>query len=569
MLITAAAAGIKAQAAPADTEFEALAAKAIADELAFNPESATELGDHRYDGNLTDYSSAALAAKRVSVRELLDALHKIDFKLLTGANRIDARILETQLRFSLFSSEKLRPEENNPLYYHRSLAAGVYALTEREFAPAAVRLRSVASRLAGIPRVLEQAKANLKNPPRVHTETAIQQIGGAIAFIRDELGRVVSQAPEMKASVAPEQAKALAALTQYKTWLETELLPRSTGDFRLGAERYREKLRFALDSDLTPEAIATRARAELARATEEIRETARPLFDRYFPHPDPAVRADPARMVKAVLDRLGEKSLTDETVVDHARHTLDEATAFVRDRQLVSVPTEPLKIIVAPEFSRGVSVAYCDSPGALEKNGETFYAIAPAPAEWTPARKVSYYREYNAHMLYDLTVHEAMPGHYLQLAHANRFRGPTLIRAMFSSGSFIEGWAVYCEQLMAHEGFGGPEVKMQQLKMRLRMTINALLDQGVHAGSMTEQEALDLMIKQGFQEEGEAIGKWKRARLTSTQLSTYFVGAIEHDDLRAAAEKKWGSDFTPRKYHDAVLSFGSPPAKFVREELGL
>ena len=168
-----------------------------------------------------------------------------------------------------------------------------------------------------------------------------------------------------------------------------------------------------------------------------------------------------------------------------------------------------------------------------------------------------------------LTLHEAMPGHYLQLAHSNQFHAPTLVRAIFQSGPFIEGWAVYCEQVMAEQGYGGPEVKMQQLKMRLRAIANAILDQSIHAGNMTEKEAMDLMMKETFQQEGEAVAKWKRARLTSAQLSTYFVGVTEHLDLRAAEQKKSGKDFDLRKYNDQVISYGSPPVKYVRELMGL
>src|SRR5437667_11877639 len=241
-----------------------------------------------------------------------------------------------------------------------------------------------------------------------------------------------------------------------------------------------------------------------------------------------------------------------------------EATDFVRSHNLVTIPATPLDVIVMPEFKRGQAIAYCDSSGPLEKNGKTFFAVAPTPNDWNEERKESFFREYNNYMVRDLTVHEAMPGHYLQLCHSNEFRAPTLVRAIFQSGSFIEGWAVYTEQMMAEQGYGGPEVRMQQLKMRLRAIANAILDQGIHAGNMNEKEAMDLMMKQTFQQEGEAVAKWKRARLTSAQLSTYFVGATEHLDLRAAEEKKLGRDFDLKKYNDQVISYGSPPVKYVR-----
>jgi uncharacterized protein (DUF885 family) len=473
-----------------------------------------------------------------------------------------------------------RPQDWNPLAYNDSLANSVYGFVSREFAPAADRLRSAARRLEAMPRVINQIRANLKNPPRIHTETAIQQTTGAISFVKTGLDSLLAEAPGMKAQLAPAQEKAIAALTGYKQWLEQEVLPRATGEFRIGAERFRRKLRFALDSELTPEEILARAERELVTTTEALRTTARPLYQKFFPsggaRPATAGKAGEtpaaADMIKAVFDRLAENAPNDETVVARAKEITAAATVFTREHDLVTVPDTPLKVIVLPEFQRGVAIAYCEPPGALEPHGETFFKVSPTPADWTPARKASFFREYNDYMLHDLCIHEAMPGHYLQLAHSNRFKAPTLVRAVWWSGTFVEGWAVYTERVMAEAGFGGPEVKMQQLKMRLRMLINAILDYKVHTAGMTEQEAMDLMMKRGFQEEGEAAGKWRRACQSSTQLSTYFVGAIEHDDLRAAAETKAaaaGSTFDLKRYHDTVLSFGSPPLKYVRMEMGL
>jgi uncharacterized protein (DUF885 family) len=553
----------------ADAAFEAVAHNYIEEYLRLNPEQATALGDHRFDGRLSDYSPAGLREAGEINAKYLAALDALDRTALTGANRVDAQILRANLEYQQFTLEQLRPQENNPRSYNASLANAIYSLTARDTVPAAERLHGLAGRLAAIPAVIEQAKANLRQPARVSTETAIDQTGGAISLIRDDLEPLLKQAPELRAEVAPAQAQAIAALTAYQQWLKDDLLPRSTGDFRLGEKLYRQKLRFALGSDLTPEQILARAEAELAKTTDLMYATARPLFLAQFPDADAATLADRPRVIKAVLDHLSEKSLTDQTIVGRATETLKTATDFVRAHDFVTLPATPVKVIVAPEFNRGAAVAYCQPPGALEPQGETFFAIAPTPTDWPEARKHSFYREYNEYMLYDLTVHEAMPGHYLQLAHANQFKAPTLVRALFASGTFAEGWAVYIERVMAEASFGGPEVRMQQLKMRLRATINAIIDQKIHLGGMTEPEALALMMKQGFQEEGEAVGKWKRARLTSTQLSTYFVGALEHDDLRAAAEARDGAAFNLKRYHDTVLSFGTPPVKFVRQEMGL
>ena len=228
----------------------------------------------------------------------------------------------------------------------------------------------------------------------------------------------------------------------------------------------------------------------------------------------------------------------------------------------MTLPSEPLDVIVMPEFQRGVAVAYCDSPGPLEKNGKTFFAIAPTPANWAPMKKESFYREYNDYMLKNLVIHEAMPGHFLQLAAANKAVAPTMLRGIMPSGVFAEGWATYSEQMMADAGFGGPEVKMQQLKMRLRLLINAILDQGVHRTGMSEKGALALMMVEGYQERGEAEGKWRRACLTSAQLSTYYYGNITINDIRARYEAKAGSAFSLKKFHDTLLSYGSISPKF-------
>ena len=331
----------------------------------------------------------------------------------------------------------------------------------------------------------------------------------------------------------------------------------------------QKKLRFALASDLPMEEIMKRAKADLDQTQTGIYETALPLYKKYFPNADDKTLADKHKVTAAVLDKLAEQHPNDATVVDFAKKITAEATDFVKQQDLVAVPNVPLDVIAMPEFKRGVAIAYCDAPGPLEKSGKTFFAVAPTPKDWSKERKESFFREYNNYMIRDLTVHEAMPGHFLQLARANEFRAPTLIRAIFQSGTFVEGWAVYCEQMMAEQGYGGPEVQMQQLKMRLRAICNAILDQSIHAGNMTEQEAMDLMMKEGYQQEGEAVAKWKRARLTSAQLSTYFVGATEHLDLRAAEQRKLGNDFNLRQYNDQVISYGSPPVKYVRELMGL
>jgi uncharacterized protein (DUF885 family) len=560
---------LNAAATTQDDVFQEIAHDYIEHYLQANPEEATELGDHRFDGQLTDYSPEARAKDLATQKEFRDKLNSIDGSQLTGANNIDFRILKENIDYQIFQAEELRALEWNPLVYMQSLANSLYLLVARDFASPEKRIPNLRQRMEKIPRVIAQAKANLQHPPRVHTETAIEQTQGAISLVREGLAPLLDQSPRMKKDLAPLQEKTAAALEDYKKWLQNDLLPRSDGDFRLGAEKYRKKLRFALASNLPMEEIMKRAKADLEQTQTTIYETALPLYRKYFPNADDKTLADKHKVTAAVLGKLAEQHPDDATVVDYAKKIVTEATDFVKQRDLVTVPNVQLDVIAMPEFKRGVAIAYCDAPGPLDKTGRTFFAVAPTPKDWSKERGESFFREYNNYMIRDLTVHEAMPGHFLQLARANEFRAPTLVRAIFQSGAFVEGWAVYCEQVMAEQGYRGQEVKMQQLKMRLRAICNAVLDQSIHAGNMDEKEAMDLMMKEGYQQEGEAVAKWKRARLTSAQLSTYFVGATEHLDLRAAEQRKLGKDFNLKKYNDQVVSYGSPPVKYVRELMGL
>ena len=552
----------------ADKRFEALATKFIAELMEMNPEWATNLGEHKYDNRLGDYSLAGVKKSRDFAAAYLAELQKIPFDKLSKVNNIDARIMQHNLEYSIFQTDVLRSYEWNPMSYNAGSA--INDLIARDFAPLKERLANVKGRLEQMPNVIAAAKANLKNPPYIHTKTAIDQNKGVIALIKGDLQMFVDKEPTMKAELATAQAKAVAALEEYGVWLEKDLLPRSNGDFRLGDEKYRQKLKFALESDLSKEELLKRAEADLKATQDKMFAVAAPLYKKYFPNETDATKLSNKKIViKGVLDKLAETRPTNETIVGKASEDVKETTEFVRANNLVTVPTEPVKVIVMPEFARGSSVAYFDSAGPFEKKNETFYAISPTPKDWTAARSESFFREYNDYMVENLTVHEAMPGHYLQIMHSNKFKAPTMIRALFGSGSFVEGWAVYAEQLMAEKGYGGAEVEMQQLKMKLRVIINAIIDQKIHTAGMTEKEAIAFMMNEGFQEEGEAAGKWKRAQLSSTQLSTYYVGSVEVNDLRRAYEAKNKGKIDLQKMHDEMLSFGSPAAKYVKEMMNL
>ena len=555
----------------ADQQFEALAQRYLREAPEQSPADATSLGDHRFDDRLDDVSAAGWQARLTFAELYLAALEPIDRSKLSRANQVDALLLLHELQSDRWRLQTLQDWRWNPLVYTRIAGDALYNLLARDFAPAPERLRNLGKRLDEIPRFLAQVREVLDpaRVPKVHAETASKQNAGLKAMLDGEIAAQIATLPQADQEVLRASlAKARSAVSQHQIWLDKRLLPESKGDFRLGSALYDQKLAFALFSPLSRQEIRERAESELAATRSAMYEIASTVLKNRKgspPTPEKPSTAQQQRAIKAALDLAYAERPKRDAVLDAARTTLAEATRFVREKNLVTLPDEPLEIIEMPEFKQGVALAYCDSPGALEAGQKTFYAVSPIPKQWTRAQADSFLREYNTRSIHNLTIHEAMPGHYLQLAHANQY--PSTLRKVLSSGPFIEGWAVYTERVMSDAGYlnGDPLMKLIQLKWYLRTIVNALLDQAVHVDGISREAAMKLMTDSGFQEEREAAGKWTRAQLTSAQLPVYFVGALEHIALRAEAEQRLGAAFSLHDYHDKVLSYGSPPVRFARE----
>lgn len=559
-----------ATAATADARFAALGDRFVDEFGRYAPVAATQLGDHRYDGELDDVSAAGRGRTMDWAKALLAELQAIDHAQLSRANQVDAAMLENQLRYGIWSEERFRDWSWDPTYYTQLTGQSIYGLLARDFAPLPQRLRSLTSRLEQLPRLYEQTRANLvpERVPVVHAETAVRQNPGVLSLV-DEL--VVPHLGELPAEERTRLERAItqarAAVQAHQQWLEQQLVPRAKGEFRIGRELFDERLEFALMSPLSRAEIRSRAEREAVATRTRMYEVARTvLAGREGAPPTPAAPTPEQQQaaIVAALELAAAERPPRDGVVALARETLEETTAFVRAKGFVTVPDEPLEIILMPEFQRGFAVAYCDSPGPLDKGQRTFYAVSPIPDDWNDQQVDSFLREYNSRSIANLTIHEAMPGHYLQLAHSNRH--PSTLRAMLGSGPFVEGWAVYTERVMQEQGFraADPLMRLVQLKWYLRSITNAIMDSAIHVDGMTRDEAMRLMVETGFQEEREAAGKWVRAQLSSTQLSTYFVGYQEHSDMRAEAERRAGAKFDLKAYHDRVLSYGSPPVRLVR-----
>jgi uncharacterized protein (DUF885 family) len=554
----------------ADELFAALTQRYLAEFPQLAPVAATQLGDHRFDGMLDDVSASGQAARAAFAERYLVELGGIATASLSRANQVDAALLEQQLMSDLWQIQTLEEWRWNPLIYTSLAGSSLYTLFARDFAPLNARTLNAAQRLDALPRFLAQVREVLvpARVPRVHAETAVRQNAGLVTLIDSFVVPAVAQLPESERErVTSIVTRAKSAIAQHQLWLERRQLPEAKGDFRLGAERYDQKLRFALHTLLTRTEIRALAERELAAARAEMYSIARVVLAgrRRAPRlPENPTPREQQRAIEAALELAYAERPKRTEVFEVARRAMTEAERFVKARNLVSVFNDPLEIIPMPEFQRGVALAYCDPPGPLDNGQKTFYAISPIPDDWSRSQVDSFLREYNTRSIHNLSIHEAMPGHYLQLMHANRYRSP--LRAVLASGTFIEGWAVYAERMMVEEGYydGDPLMRLIQLKWYLRTIGNAILDQAIHVDGMDRAAAMRLMTRDTFQEEREAAAKWVRAQLTSAQLPTYFVGFQEHRALRSEAQQRAGTAFDLKRYHDTVLSFGSPPVSYVR-----
>ncbi|MGY4514555.1 DUF885 domain-containing protein [Lysobacter sp. HA18] len=560
-----------APAQNADARFKAVTSEWLDGWMRLNPIAATQLGDHRFDDRIDDLSANGRQQLVDFSQQLLTKLDAIDRTQLSRDNQVDALILRNQLQGDIWNMQTFQSWAWDPQVYSGLAGGSIYNLMAREFAPMPQRLKSATARMEQLPALFAQMRANLDpaRVPSIHAETVAKQNAGVLQlvdeFITPNAGQLTgADRTRLDAAVA----KLRKAVAEQQTWLDKTLVPNAKGDFRIGGKLYDQKLQFALMSSLSRQEIGERAKAELTRVRGEMYGIAQKvLAGKKGAPPLPANPTDEQRQkaIEAALELAYRDHPSRDGVVDAAKSALTQVTQFVRDKNLVSVPNDPVKIILMPEFQRGVAVAYCDSPGPLDKGLDTYFAISPIPDDWTKEQTESFLREYNSRMIHLLTIHEAMPGHYLEGAYSARY--PSTLRGVLRSGLFAEGWAVYTENLMATNGYMGddPLFRLVQLKFYLRTIANAILDQGVHVDGWSREQAMHLMTHDAFQQEREAAGKWVRTQLSSAQLPTYFVGVQEQYDTRKAVEAKQGAAFNLKAYHDQVLSYGAPPVRFVRE----
>ena len=557
-----------ARAVAEDARFAAFGDRIVDQYLKSDPVGATQLGDHRYDSRLPDVSAAGRAARRAFAVRSLAELAKFNGSRLSREHQVDAILLKDQLDYLIYSNDRLQDWAWDPLGYAGTAGNSLFTLESREFAPLAVRLRSATGRLEALPAFLQQARAALvpARVPLIHAQTAAKQNAGLNSLIDGALEHKAALPTADRARLERAAAAAKAAVADYQAWLDKRLIPNARGDERLGAALYDEKLRLALNSTLSRPEIRARAERSIADLRAQMYDVAAGTI-KGRPGAPPAPANPTAAQQQAVIEAgmaIVNADPPEGGMIAEGRRDLAEATDFVKAHAIVSIPASAnFNVIEMPEYARGTAGAYADMPGPFERDQRGFYAVSPIPADWTAEQRASYLREYNRWVMHELTLHEGMPGHLLQLAHSNQYK--SRLRAFFGSGPMVEGWACYSQDVMAAAGFMNrdPRYLLAHYKFQMRLPINAILDQDFHVNGMTRDQAMEFMTKSAFQEEREAAGKWVRMQLSSAQLPVYFVGYQEWKDFRSAAEKRPG--FNLHRFHDAALSHGSPPVRFIRQ----
>lgn len=551
-----------------DDKLVTLFRKWLDEECRRHPVFSTQQGNREFDGMLDDLSPQARKDDLARDQKTLAELPKlISVKELSRSSQIDLEIWQHFLEYRVWQATNTDDFANDPRVYLVYCSDSVFSLFTQSTLPRHINVENASKRITYIPKVVDAAMQSIGNPPRILTEIAIKRTEGAIAFYEKDIYQLAGETPQLSSLRAPSQT-AIASLKKFKTFLTDEVLPRSTGDWRLGKDKFYKKLELELDAGLTAEDVIVAANAEADRVEKEMYSVAKQLWHKIVPElPLPPDDAEGRKhTVRTVLNRLGKDHGAPNKLVEEARNTVAAIKDFIEKKGILTLPEpDQCDIIEMPEFQRGFSAAYLNPAPALDATAKSLYAISPPPSEWPSDRQDAFLQEYNRSMLQILTIHEAYPGHYVQLDYGNRV--PSLIRKVLSSGVFAEGWAVYTEQMMLDEGYGDGDLalRLHQLKFYIRAVLNAILDHSMHCTDMTDEQAMELLVGRGFQTAGEAVGKIQRAKQSSCQLSTYFTGRMAFYRLRQSVQRARGDQFNLGKYHEEVLLQGTLPVKYLPE----
>lgn len=550
--------------------FSDLAEEFVYTSLSYSPVAATQIGYHRHgdrqlDALLDDYGSAALERQRRWYQDFRLRLQRsFDPRQLAPEERADYEIIQHQISLALFDLTTIQSYRHNPTLYVELIGNALYNPFILEYADKQTRYGHIIERLRAVPGFARQAQLNLDSSPEIWTDVAVNENDGNIGLIE---GPLLAGCPTaLRTQFDEAAAVAVRALKTFNQWLREDLRTRSC-DWRLGGDRYEQKFRYALATDNSPQQVLRAAEEQMNRARQQMYAIALPMYRKAGP------RQDLRSVVSTVLAQIAQRHSTPESYFSDAGRDLQEVRAFVKEKDLLTLPQrDNLQVIETPPFMRGIYAVGGFSPApALQPQLGAFYWLTPIPPDWPKDRIESKLREYNYYGLKLLTIHEAVPGHYVQFEYANDVQPPLrrILRSVFGNGPYIEGWGIYSTEMTLDEGYldHSEELRLTFLKQQLRVFANAILDIRLQTMGMTDQQALDLMMEGAFQEREEATAKLSRAKLSSTQLPTYFVGWRDWHRLRERYRSEKGVTFALGLFHQQALQAGAVPLPVLSELL--
>jgi len=528
-----------------------------------NPEWATMVGYHQHDDLLSMPDQTGFKNQRAFANRYIEQLNRYDLKSLSPADQIDCRLIRNELEKMLWQLDEERAWQWDPTRYNLS---DLFATMLNEpYAPLEQRLQSFTQRAQLIPEYYQAAKENIQNPvPELQALAANQIQGGLSVFTQDfaDSLKMAGLSDKQKAEMLQTVNNAASAIGNFATWL-SGFKPEHPRSFRLGARLYEKKFHYDIQSQYTAAQLYEFAVQRKQFIHTEMARISRDLWPEYFGKT--TMPSDSLVLIRKMIDTLSVVHVKPAAFQSAIEQQLPDLIQFIQDKDLLYIdPSKPLVVRREPAYMAGIAGVSISAPGPYDKNGNTYYNVGSLEG-WPAAKAESYLREYNHYVLQILNIHEAIPGHYTQLVYANQ--SPSIIKSVFGNGAMIEGWAVYTEQMMLENGYGGnaPEMWLMWYKWNLRTVCNTILDYAVHTQDMTEAEAMKLLTQEAFQQQAEAEGKWKRVSVTNVQLVSYFDGYKEITALRDALMQKEGDAFRLKKFHEQFLSYGSAPVKYIRQ----
>lgn len=550
-----------------NTSFEEFKESFLTDMWALNPSAAIYVGYYKHDSQLEIPNKERDQKQAEFNQRILNKAALYHRACLSRNNEVDLALIKNYIKASIWYRQTFKGHEWNPSVYN--VAGPLGLILNTDYKSLEDRLRAINARLTRVADYYQAAKLNITVPTLEHTDLAIQQNSGALSLLTQSLPKAVagsSLSVEEKKHLEINTASAIAAIENYIAWLSEKrdlIAQKGARDFRIGKTLYEEKFRQEITSSHKAKDLYERAKKEKSKIHYEMIIITDALWPKYFP--GQLMPREPLLAVKTLINHLSAKHVQREHFVTEMKQQISQLETFIIEKDLIDVDqSKPLIVRATPQYQRGVSVASINAPGPYDANATTYYNVMPME-NLDEAKAESYLREYNHWIMQVLNIHEALPGHYTQLIHANK--SPSKIKSIFRNGAMVEGWAVYAEKMMLEEGWGEqePELWLMHHKMHLRVVTNTILDYETHVLGMTREEALELMIGEAFQERAEAEGKWRRATLSQVQLTSYYNGFSEIYAFREELKQHLGDQFSLKDFHNQFLSYGSIPVSTIRE----